>query len=186
MLLAVRSTVILTAILGRPTSPPDAARRGSFALLVPAHDGEHAIGRLLVSTWALDRPAACFDVRVVSDNCGDRAAKPARDGGAQVEERTNHDTRGKVYALRWLPARLRERGARYDAYVMIDADTVVVPDLPRQMDIALTPVVRSCRRTARRSKPTNRRWRWSWAARAGSGSRRPMASNCTGRWWKPV
>jgi len=38
----------------RISSPPDAAQRRRFALLVPAHDEESTIGRLLASTAALD------------------------------------------------------------------------------------------------------------------------------------
>ena len=114
--------------------PPDATQRRRFALLVPAHDEESTIGRLLASTAALAYPANRYDVIVVADNCTDRTAEVARAAGGQVEERFDRTDRGKGYALRWLLARLRERGARYDAYVVIDADTVVAPDLLRRLD----------------------------------------------------
>jgi hypothetical protein len=51
-----------------------------------------------------------------------------------VEERYDEHARGKGYALRWLLARLRERGGRYDAFVVLDADTVVSADLLRRLD----------------------------------------------------
>src|SRR4051812_12596227 len=41
-------------VLGRQELPPDATRRRRFALLVPAHDEESTIGRLLASVRALD------------------------------------------------------------------------------------------------------------------------------------
>ena len=72
---------------------------------------------------ALEYPADRFDVYVVADNCTDRTAEVARAAGARVEERFDQTARGKGHALRWLLTRLRERGARYDAYVVIDADT---------------------------------------------------------------
>jgi cellulose synthase/poly-beta-1,6-N-acetylglucosamine synthase-like glycosyltransferase len=114
--------------------PPDGVQRRRFAILVPAHDEQSTIGRLLASTAALDYPASRYDVIVVADNCSDRTAEIARAKGAQVEERFNQADRGKGYALRWLLARLRERGARYDAYVIIDADTVVQPNFLRRLD----------------------------------------------------
>jgi 1,2-diacylglycerol 3-beta-glucosyltransferase len=122
------------ALLGRKSPPPDAERRRRFALLVPAHNEASTIGRLLASTRLLEYPAGRFDVYVVADNCTDSTADVARAAGAQVEERTDQAARGKGYALRWLLARLRERGGRYDAYVIIDADTVVAPDLLTRMD----------------------------------------------------
>jgi cellulose synthase/poly-beta-1,6-N-acetylglucosamine synthase-like glycosyltransferase len=122
------------ARLSGVSGPPDAEHRRRFALLVPAHDEESTIGRLLASTAALEYPANRFDVVVVADNCTDRTAEVAREAGAQVEERHDRSARGKGYALRWLLARLRERGARYDAYVVIDADTVVAPDFLRRLD----------------------------------------------------
>src|SRR4051812_23952688 len=123
------------AVLGRGASPPpEAGQRRRFALLVPAHDEEVTIGRLLASTRTLAYPASRFDVYVAADNCTDRTAEVARAAGAQVEERYDHAARGKGYALRWLLARLRERGARYDAYVVLDADTVVEPDLLTRLD----------------------------------------------------
>ena len=92
------------------------------------------IGRLLASTRALEYPAGRYEVYVVADNCADRTAEVARAAGAVVEERFDQVSRGKGYALRWLLTRLRERGARYDAYVVIDADTIVAPDLLRRLD----------------------------------------------------
>lgn len=128
------------AVLGRGalasgrSVPPDAEQRRRFALLVPAHDEETTIGRLLSSTRQLAYPAGRYDVYVVADNCSDRTAEVARAAGARVEERFDQASRGKGYALRWLLTRLRERGARYDAYVVIDADTVVAPDLLARLD----------------------------------------------------
>ena len=101
---------------------------------MPAHNEEVTIGRLLASIKALEYPLGRYDVFVVADNCTDRTAEIARAAGAQVEERNDYTQRGKGYALRWLLARLRERGARFDAYVVLDADTVVDASLLRRLD----------------------------------------------------
>ena len=124
----------LAALAPEPPSPPNAPARRRFAILVPAHDEEASIGRLLASTDALEYPADRFAVYVVADNCQDRTAELARAGGARVEERFDDREQGKGHALRWLLGRLREHGEVYDAYVVIDADTVVEPNLLRRFD----------------------------------------------------
>jgi cellulose synthase/poly-beta-1,6-N-acetylglucosamine synthase-like glycosyltransferase len=124
----------LAALLPRRTAPPDGPARRRFALLVPAHDEEASIGRLLTSVHALEYPADRFDTYVVADNCHDHTADVARAAGARVEERFDQQEIGKGYALRWLLGRIRERVQPYDAYVVIDADTVVTPNLLRRFD----------------------------------------------------
>jgi cellulose synthase/poly-beta-1,6-N-acetylglucosamine synthase-like glycosyltransferase len=124
----------IAALLPGRASPPAGPTRRRFALLVPAHDEEASIGRLLASTRALEYPSDRFTVYVVADNCHDRTAEVARAGGACVEERFDQDELGKGYALRWLLGRVRERAEAYDAYVVIDADTMVSPNLLRRLD----------------------------------------------------
>jgi len=124
----------LAALAPQPPAPPNGPARRRFAILVPAHDEEASIGRLLASTGALEYPADRFAVYVVADNCRDRTAELARAGGARVEERFDDREQGKGHALRWLLGRIREGGEVYDAYVVIDADTVVEPNLLRRFD----------------------------------------------------
>src|SRR5260370_1641016 len=56
----------------RPPSSPGGTRR--FAVLVPAHNEEGVIGRLLTSLNALEYPRTGFDICVVADNCDDATA----------------------------------------------------------------------------------------------------------------
>ena len=107
------------------TVPPSAR----FALLVPAYDEELLLPRLLASCRALDYPQDLFAIHVVADNCSDRTAAVARTAGATAHERTDAQHRGKGYALRWLIARLADQSLMYDAYVIVDADSVVSPNL---------------------------------------------------------
>jgi 1,2-diacylglycerol 3-beta-glucosyltransferase len=111
------------AVLWRPAlsfAPPGR----HFAILVPAHNEEVLLPRLLQSLSDLAYPRRLFDICVVADNCSDRTSEVARAGGARVYERLDDDDRGKGYALRWLLRQLKRDKLRYDAYVVIDADSV--------------------------------------------------------------
>ncbi|HEY3057957.1 MAG TPA: glycosyltransferase family 2 protein [Chloroflexota bacterium] len=122
----------LAALFGRRALPAAGPATRRFAVLVPAHDEELVIGRLLRSLSAVDYPN--FDVCVVADNCTDRTAEIARGFGARVFERFDAVEKAKGFALRWLLSQLTER---YDAFVVLDADSVVEPNLLRAMDARL-------------------------------------------------
>jgi O-antigen/teichoic acid export membrane protein/glycosyltransferase involved in cell wall biosynthesis len=113
-------------------------RTSRFAVLVPAHNEELAIGDTLKSLRAMDYPAALFTIYVVADNCTDQTARVARSQGATVFERVDSERRGKGYALQWLLDRLNTGGASYDAIVVLDADSVVSPNFLDVMDARLT------------------------------------------------
>jgi len=119
----------------RPPPPGPARRR--FAVLIPAHDEELVLPRLLRSLDALDYPRDRYEVCVVADNCTDATANIARTFGARVYERVDHAERAKGFALRWLLAQLRSDGRAYDAFVVLDADSVVEPNLLRAFDARL-------------------------------------------------
>ena len=119
-------TVVAPFGLGRhPGRKPPAHR---FAIVVPAHDEERVLGRLLASLRELAYPAALFDVVVAADNCSDATAAIARAGGALVFERDDIEHQGKGWALRWLLDELGAAHRSYDAYVLLDADSVVSPN----------------------------------------------------------
>jgi cellulose synthase/poly-beta-1,6-N-acetylglucosamine synthase-like glycosyltransferase len=118
---------------GAPTG--SGARR--FAILIPAHNEQALIGRLLDNLKGLDYPASKVDVWVVADNCDDSTASIARQRGARVLERFDTSQQAKGFALRWLLEQLAQRGLRYDAYVVLDADSVVAPNFLRSMDAHL-------------------------------------------------
>src|SRR5262249_33750666 len=105
-------------------SPPYAR----FALLVPAHNEEAVIGKLLESLSELDYPADQYTVHIVADNCTDTTAELARASGyALVHERSDQEKRGKGFALSWLLEQLEKDQLTYDAYIVLDADSVVDP-----------------------------------------------------------
>jgi len=116
----------------------------TFAFLVPAHNEETLLGTLLASLTRQEYPHDRYAVCVVADNCSDDTATVARTAGAQVFERRDTTRRGKGYALSWILAQLDARGMCYDAYVVIDADSVVAPDFLRAMAAELARGARAC------------------------------------------
>lgn len=108
----------------------------TFAIVVPAHNEEGAITRTTESLLQLDYPRELFDVIAVADNCTDATAQRAAQSGALVLERVNPLERGKGYALRWCFDRLLQDN-KYQAIVVIDADSIAAPDLLRVMDCYL-------------------------------------------------
>lgn len=142
LLIALYLMLLTVAAAGGRRSRPPSAPEGNgprFAVLVPAHDEALLIGRLLRNLSELDYPQDRFDVHVVADNCSDGTAALARAGGAQVHERFDRSAQSKGHALRWLLGRLQASdqqpasAGRYDAYVVLDADSVVAPNFLRSM-----------------------------------------------------
>lgn len=103
---------------------PLKAARPSFAVVVPAHNEEAAIGRTLGAIVPQLVPGD--RLVVVADNCTDGTAAVARVAGAEVTERFNDTRRGKGYALAHGIQHLERTGSPEIA-VFIDADCHVMP-----------------------------------------------------------
>ena len=131
--------LLLTLVGLRYKSPrqPGHQPNSRFALLVPAHNEEVALPRLMESLERLEYPRERFDIYVVADNCSDSTAEIARRGGATVFERQDPARKGKGYALQWLLGHLPSEGKEYDAYVFLDADSRVSPNFLAVMDLRL-------------------------------------------------
>jgi cellulose synthase/poly-beta-1,6-N-acetylglucosamine synthase-like glycosyltransferase len=136
-LIAYLLLLTVAALITRPTPPPATTTRRRFAILVPAHDEEAVIGRLLASLQELDYPRDCFDVCVVADNCTDTTAPVARACGALVYERADEQHRAKGFALEWLLGQLAAEHRTYDAFVIVDADSVLAPNFLLAMNARL-------------------------------------------------
>jgi cellulose synthase/poly-beta-1,6-N-acetylglucosamine synthase-like glycosyltransferase len=74
----------------------------------------------------VDYPRELFEVVVVADNCDDDTAEQARAAGATVMVRNDTEKRGKGYAL---DHAFSATPPEVDAVVVIDADTLVSPNL---------------------------------------------------------
>ncbi|MCC6730422.1 MAG: glycosyltransferase [Chthonomonadales bacterium] len=109
-----------------------------FALLVPAHDEALLIGEVVEGLRRLDYPGDLRAVIVIADNCSDATATAAREHGAEVLERTDPARRGKGFALEWAIGRVLADARRFDAVVVLDADSELSAGFLRTMDAALT------------------------------------------------
>ena len=98
--------IVLTvaAVFARKRGPAAGPATRRFAVLVPAHNEQALIGRLLTSLNQLDYPKDRVDICVVADNCTDATAVIARSLGARVYERSDAVEQAKGFALRWLLA----------------------------------------------------------------------------------
>lgn len=130
-LLALLPTVYLAflAIVAWRHSPAATTKRDlRFRIVVPAHNEAVGIGSTVESLLAVDWPRDKFVVVVVADNCVDNTADVARAAGATVLERHNQSLRGKGYALE-LAFETILKDSDADAVVVVDADTIVSPNL---------------------------------------------------------
>jgi GT2 family glycosyltransferase len=119
---------ILTLFSGRGAARPPAKRTPRISVVVPAHDEEAGIAETVRSLHALRYPRPAFQVVVVADNCRDRTAAVAAAAGAEVLLREDPERRGKGHALRFAFDTLLAR-SDVEAIVVVDADTVVSPNL---------------------------------------------------------
>ena len=127
----------VAAVFARRDGPPAGTGERRFAILVPAHNEQALIGRLLESLQAIDYPEDRFDICVVADNCTDATAALALAAGARVYVRLDETHKAKGFALQWLLRQLKDEALVYDAFVVVDADTVVASNLLRAMDARL-------------------------------------------------
>ncbi len=116
---------LLSARLAPPAAS-DTSRR--FRFVVPAHNESAGIGDTVKSLLGVDYPRDAFEVVVVADNCSDDTADKARAAGANVMVRNDAEKRGKGYAL---DHAFSATPPEVDAVVVIDADTLVSPNILR-------------------------------------------------------
>lgn len=120
--------LLLTVAALRPVRPMAPARRTrTFRIVMPAHNEELVLAPVLRKLLSLDYPRDHFEIVVIADNCSDETAELARKYGVRVVERFNTAERGKGHALAHAFSLLRNEA--FDAYVVLDADTLVEPNL---------------------------------------------------------
>jgi 1,2-diacylglycerol 3-beta-glucosyltransferase len=117
-----------------------------FLVLIPAHNEELLLAETLQSVADLDYPRESYDVLVIADNCTDRTAEIAREHDAIVLERHDAAHIGKGHALNYALSSLPSlcassvslwlcgsncSSSSLSAVVLLDADTLVAPNLLR-------------------------------------------------------
>jgi len=92
----------------------------SFVILIPAHNEEAILERVLRSCAELDYPRKRFQVVVIADNCSDGTAAIARAAGAVCLERADPEQPGKGHAIAHGLQHVLPQP--WDAVVVVDAD----------------------------------------------------------------
>lgn len=115
----------------RPASSP----KIRFAIIIPAHNEELLLARLLQSINKQRYPSGLFKAIVIADNCTDGTAKIGKENGAIALERFDKLNRGKGYAIKYALENINIK--KYDAMFIIDADSVVDKDLLKELDILI-------------------------------------------------
>src|SRR5438552_4217462 len=109
-------------------------------------------------------PEDRYSVYVVADNCTDSTAHLARSyASVSVYERFDEHKRGKGFALNWIIQQIAETGLSYDAYIIIDADSVVSPNFLQSMAREFTRGARAlqgCYTVMNASDSTSTALRW--------------------------
>ena len=108
----------------QPLPPPRPLR---LCVVIPAHDEAGGIAACVRGLLGTERGGHSVDLVVVADNCTDATAAEAAAAGARVLERSDPVLRGKGHALAHAFAQLTPEA--HDAYIVVDADTRVEPNL---------------------------------------------------------
>src|SRR5262249_31253627 len=114
----------LAALRRPPRGDGGGAPGQRLVVLVPAHDEAELIGRCLGSLQDQPYPRDLYRIVVIADNCTDGTADLAAAAGAEVMVRHSRTERGKGYALRWAMDRILGAPEPFDAFVVVDADSV--------------------------------------------------------------
>jgi len=105
-----------------------------FALIVPSHNEENVVGKIVSNLKSMQYPAHLYDIYVIADNCTDSTASVARQLGALVMERIDHVKKGKGHSLEWMFNRLFQMETEYDAVCIFDADNLVSANFLAEMN----------------------------------------------------
>ena len=126
--LAASTYLAVLTLLSRRLTPPAPDTRTRFDIVVPAHNESAGIALTVASLKAIDYPHDRYRILVIADNCTDDTAELASAAGARVIPRQSATERGKGYALALGYSTSLSEGFA-DAVVVVDADTLVSPNL---------------------------------------------------------
>jgi cellulose synthase/poly-beta-1,6-N-acetylglucosamine synthase-like glycosyltransferase len=106
-----------------------------FGVIIPAHNEELFLARILQSINNQDYQRSLFKSIVIADNCTDKTTEVAVANGALALKREDLQHVGKGYAIKFALESIDMN--QYDAIFIIDADSVIKSDLLMQLDAAL-------------------------------------------------
>ena len=120
---------MLSRFVGRRKKPPLESTGGKLnriAVLCCADNEEKVVDYFVRSLYATTYPKNKFDIYIVADNSTDNTAEVAAKNGAVVFEL--FDEPNRAHGIEWIIRMLQNRarqGDSYDAYVILEVDTVV-------------------------------------------------------------
>lgn len=100
-----------------------------FAIIIPAHNEELSIAKTILSFDKVKYPRELFEIYIIADNCTDKTKEISENLGAKVLTRNDQTNRGKGYALKWGIGEIIKNNNNYDAFFIIDADSVVTENI---------------------------------------------------------
>lgn len=124
--------LVLANFLIKEDETPFKTPKTRFVVLIPAHNEELLLPRLLKSSSGQNYPRGLFRTCVIADNCTDNTAGVAAANGAIVLERTDPERRGKGYAIKWALEEIKAQG--HDAVFIVDADSVMDKNVLKELD----------------------------------------------------
>jgi cellulose synthase/poly-beta-1,6-N-acetylglucosamine synthase-like glycosyltransferase len=111
----------------KPKENTTNANLKKFAFVIPAHNEESGIVKTIQSCQDIEYPKNLCSIYVIADNCSDSTAQVSKNAGAFVFERFHDTKKSKGYALEAFFENFlsQEKSANYEAFVVVDADTLV-------------------------------------------------------------
>lgn len=106
-----------------------------FAIIVPAHNEEIFLPRLMGSLSCQNYPKELFEIVVVADNCSDRTTEVISGFNPTILERNDNENIGKGFAIKYAIDHLAIDN--YDAFFIIDADSVMQENGLKNLDQAI-------------------------------------------------
>jgi len=116
-----------------PVQPPSSIRR--FNIVIPAHNEELHLPRLLESAVSQTYPPDRFRVTVIADNCTDNTVAACAGHDVTVLERHEPTRRSKGYAIGWALERMPLH--EFDAIVIVDGDSRIAADFLKELNLQM-------------------------------------------------
>jgi cellulose synthase/poly-beta-1,6-N-acetylglucosamine synthase-like glycosyltransferase len=102
--------------------PKDFSYEKRFLIIIPAHNEELFIGRVLSSLLDQNYPSKIMNICVVADNCNDKTAEIAKSFSVNVIVRESTTEFGKGHAIKYALDNIK---SDYEAAFIIDADSIL-------------------------------------------------------------
>lgn len=109
-----------------------------MGVLIPAHNEELQMTETIAAVRRCHYPEELLQIFVIADNCSDRTAEVARNGGATVTERHNLEMRGKGQALDWFLTSQKKLYSSCDLLTIIDADVAPEQNYFKELNCSLS------------------------------------------------